>query len=107
MIRYLLVAIVTIAITSCSLFKPYHMDIQQGNELTATQISKIHTGMSKNDVIDTLGSPIQSSALDSNRYDYTYTMQENGGPIEVKRLSLYFKNNKLSNIEKSQDTLSK
>lgn len=107
MIRCLLVTIAAITITSCSLFKPYHMDIEQGNELTAAQISKIHTGMTKKDVIDALGNPVQNNALDSNRYDYTYTMQENGGPIEVKRLTLYFKNNKLNNIEKSQDTLSK
>lgn len=81
------------------------MDIEQGNELTAKQISTIHTGMTKTDVIDALGNPIQSSALDSNRYDYTYTMQENGGPIEIKRLTLKFKNNKLNTIEKSQSTI--
>lgn len=105
MIRCLLIAICTITMMSCSLFKPYHMDIQQGNKLTSAQISKIHTGMSKENVIDTLGDPVQSSAFDSNRYDYTYTKQENNGPIKIERLTLYFKNNKLSNIEKSQSTI--
>jgi len=81
------------------------MDIQQGNELTAKQISQIHTGMTKEDVIDALGSPIQNSALDDNRYDYSYTMQENGGPILVKRLTLYFTQDKLVDIDNSQSTI--
>lgn len=75
------------------------MDIQQGNEVTAKQIKQIHTGMSEKEVLKVLGQPIQSDALSSNRLDYTYTNQEQGGKITEKQLTLLFdKNGKLNKI---------
>jgi len=92
-------------LTGCSLFKPYHMDIPQGNQLTPEQTATLHTGMTKEQVIHLLGSPVQTNALDANRMDYVYTMQKNGGPIEEKQLSLFFDHNVLTRIEKKNAIL--
>ena len=70
------------------------MDIQQGNKITSQQIAKLHTGMSEKEVLKTLGQPVQSDALVSNRLDYTYTSQEKGETIKEKQLTLLFDNNK-------------
>lgn len=98
----LLIISLCILLTSCSIFKPYHMDIQQGNALSSEQAAKIHPGMSKKTVIETLGEPIQTDTLDKNRIDYIYTNQKSGGVIEEKRLTIFFKNNKVTKIINQQ-----
>lgn len=87
-----------LTLTSCSIFKPYHMDIQQGNEITADEITKIHTGMTQKEVLKVLGQPIQSDALTADRLDYTYTSQIKGEKIKEKQLTLLFNNDKLTKI---------
>ena len=74
------------------------MDIQQGNEITAEQITKIHTGMSKKEALKTLGQPIQADALSKDRLDYTYTLQKKGEQIKEKQLTLLFQKDKLIKI---------
>jgi len=83
------------------------MDIPQGKTLTIQQISEIHAGMTKEAVVHDLGTPIQgTSPYDQNRLDYVYSMQKNGGDINEKRLSIYFKNGIVSEIVK-KDYLNK
>lgn len=83
-------------LTSC---KPYQMDIPQGKNLTKQQIAQIKPGMSKETVLYDLGTPIQGiSPYDQNRLDYIYTFQKNGGVVNEKRLSIYFKNNVVTKI---------
>lgn len=79
--------------------KPYEMDIPQGKALSSQQVSQIKPGMSKEDVLRTLGTPLQGeSAYDVNRLDYIVTMQKNGGDITENRLSIYFKNGVVKEI---------
>lgn len=88
--------------------KPYQMDIPQGKTLSALQISQIKPGMSKEAVVQILGEPLQgSAAYDPNRLDYVTTMQKNGGIINEKLLSVYFKNNVVQKIEQKDDVASK
>lgn len=94
-------------LTGCSIFKPYHMDISQGNQLTSAQIAALHTGMTKEQVIGVLGTPVQTNALDAHRMDYVYTMQKSDGPIEEKQLTLFFSHNTVTKIEQKDTILAK
>ena len=87
----------SIWLTACS---SYHMDIPQGRQLTDAQVNTVHTGMQKTEVIQLLGQPLQSNPLDTQRIDYIYTLQLDGGPIQQKQLHLYFSKDVLTKIEK-------
>lgn len=104
--KYALPLFITILfLASC---KPYQMDIPQGKNLSAQQISEIHTGMTKESVLYILGSPLQgASPFDANRLDYIYTFQKNGGDIHEKRLSIYFKDNLVSKIVQEKYVMKK
>lgn len=81
----------TLILSAC---KPYQMDIAQGKPLSPKEIAMVKVGMSKAAVLTDLGTPLQGIApYDQNRLDYIYTLQKNGGAIEEKCLSIFFKNN--------------
>lgn len=86
--------------TGCSVFKPYVVDVQQGNVLNQNDVNNIKLGMSKDDVEAILGAPILSSSFDKNYLTYVYTNQINGGKIEQKQLQLYFTDDRLTKIDK-------
>lgn len=93
-----------LCLTAC---KTYQMDISQGKNLTTQEISQINVGMSKEAVLANLGTPLQgSSPYSKNRLDYIYTLQKNGGKIQEKCVTIYFKNNKVSSITQEDKVIS-
>lgn len=79
--------------SGCSAF--YKQDVEQGNLMTSAQIAKVHVGMTKDQVRYLLGTPVMSHVLDCDRWDYVYTCQISRGPMNVKRLSLDFRQGRL------------
>lgn len=97
--KHVLSVSILTSILLLSACKPYQMDIQQGKTLSEQQISQIKLGMTKEAVLQDLGTPLQGEpAYDTNRLDYIVTMQKNGGVIDEKRLSIYFKNGLVKEI---------
>ncbi|MFN3235321.1 MAG: outer membrane protein assembly factor BamE [Gammaproteobacteria bacterium] len=102
MIKKLTIALIFgLVLSGCSIIRPYHPIIKQGNKLDATQVAKVHTGMTKQQVISILGKPVLTNAFDTNRFDYVYTYQNHGGPIVKQKMSVFFKHGIVSRIEKS------
>ncbi len=102
---FLSILVSSLLLVSC---KPYQMDIPQGKKLSSQQISQIKPGMTKEAVILDLGAPLQGvSPYDTNRFDYIYTFQKNGGVINKKRLSIYFKNGVVKEIIQKDEIASK
>ena len=77
----------------------YVPTIKQGNVLSEQQINQLKKGMSKADVQYALGAPVLQNSIDPNRWDYIYTVKKVQKTLQEKRLTLYFKNNKLYKIE--------
>jgi outer membrane protein assembly factor BamE len=46
-----------------------------------------------------MGSPLIVDAFRDNRWDYVYVLREKGELVEQKRLTIYFDDDKLVNIE--------
>ncbi|SNX60899.1 Beta-barrel assembly machine subunit BamE [Nitrosomonas ureae] len=87
--------------TGCS-FLPhilYRIDVQQGNVVSDEMLEKLTLGMTKSQVLFVMGSPLIVDAFRENRWDYVYLMREKGDLIEHKRLTLFFENDTLINIE--------
>ena len=65
----------SVALSGCSLFSVYTIDLPQGTPITQTQAQKLQVGMNQNQVLYILGSPAIRDTLAPNRWDYIYDYQ--------------------------------
>ena len=77
----------------------YRMDVRQGNYLSEEQLSRLKVGLDKPSVVEIMGSPMLAHFLDQDRWDYYFYLKPGqGGAIQEKRLTLFFKGDKLVRI---------
>src|SRR5512135_789224 len=101
-IQIVLISALLAACSSASLptFKPYKVEIRQGNLITQDMRAKLKLGMSQSQVKAVLGAPLINDAYHANRWDYFYSLEQQGKVVESQRLTLYFdKQNLLSRID--------
>lgn len=98
--------VLSFCFSACTIYKP---DIRQGNELEEEAIAKLHTGMTKSQVAFILGSPSLQDPFHKNRWDYIRTLKQANKEMERRHLILFFENELLVRIDKSQlnNTVSK
>lgn len=92
-------AISVLSLSGCSLFRPYHQQIQQGNIITSQMIAKIKPGMTRKQVEFVLGTPNIQDPWHPHKLYYAYTNKEDGLPVVANRLVLSFKDGKLDSID--------
>ncbi|WP_034916438.1 MULTISPECIES: outer membrane protein assembly factor BamE [Erwinia] len=71
----------------------YRPDINQGNYLVATDVSKIHTGMTQQQVAYTLGTPMMRDPFGSNVWYYVFRQEPGHEPVTQQTLTLTFDGN--------------
>ena len=76
----------------------HKIDIQQGNLITQEMIDKLKPGMNRNQVRYLMGSPMVTDTFSQDRWDYFYSFRPGGKDTEQKRLTLFFKDDKLSHF---------
>lgn len=82
-----------------SLFPSYKLKIIQGNELEPRAVAALRPGMTKDQVLLLLGSPILRDAFHTDRWDYTFNTSRNGIIKERSNLTVYFENGVLVRTE--------
>lgn len=100
-IQIVLISALLAACSSASLptFKPYKVEIRQGNLITQDMRAKLKLGMSQSQVKAALGAPLINDAYHANRWDYFYSLRQQGEVVENQRLTLYFDKNVLARID--------
>jgi outer membrane protein assembly factor BamE len=86
-------ALLVVAAAGCSSNRwgfPYKVSVQQGNWITKDQVSLLRPGMTREQVRYALGTPMLTSALHSNRWDYPYFYRAGTGKIEERTLTILF-----------------
>lgn len=78
---------------------PYRIDIQQGNVITREQAEALQPGMPRLQVRDVLGSPLLTSVFHADRWDYVFTFQRQGQPLQQRKLAVFFKGDVLDRVE--------
>ncbi len=99
---FLLIISITFLQTGCIPYDFSRKYAQQGNLLSKKRINRLQIGMSKEDVSILMGTSLVSPLFSMDRWDYAYTWRKANHPLLVRHLVLYFKNNRLVHIEKSQ-----
>ena len=78
---------------------PYRIDIQQGNYVTQEMVSQLKSGMTKEQVRQTLGTPLLTDVFHAERWDYVYWRESSDGKREQRKLSVHFQDGKLARVE--------
>ncbi|MEC5387325.1 outer membrane protein assembly factor BamE [Uliginosibacterium sp. H3] len=100
--QLLLLAVVALGISACGVtqkLRPYRIDIRQGNYVTQEMAAQLSPGMTEEQVRFVMGSPLLVDPFHANRWDYIYSFAAGGKPAETRRITLLFKDNKLSSVE--------
>lgn len=96
-----------LALSGCSVFRVYTIDLPQGTPITSAQAAQVQVGMSADQVMYLLGSPAMKDTLNPNRFDYLYdytagTDGKRSGKQDVKNanqyLSVFFENGRVVRI---------
>lgn len=69
------------------LYKPV---VQQGNIMTEDMVAELHYGMTQDQVVEVMGSPVISNPFSTEVWNYVYTVKPGKQPLQVQRLTLTF-----------------
>jgi len=67
----LIISLCTLSLSAC--IRPYQPDIQQGNIINNSDLREIRYGMSKQEVLFILGTPMVIDPFNTARWDYFYS----------------------------------
>jgi len=73
----------------------HRIDIQQGAVITREMADQLKPGMTRDQVRFVLGSPPLTDVFHNDRWDYPYSMQKRGGPVERRNFTVVFEENRL------------
>jgi outer membrane protein assembly factor BamE len=76
----------------------YQIDITQGNYIEDEKLDQINLGMSQEQVIFILGSPMLIDEFDSSKWYYIRYIKPGGEPIQQEQVVFTFDNLLLTNI---------
>lgn len=85
----------------------YRIDIQQGNDVTQAMINKLKPEMTKNQVAYVMGTPLLIDVFHPDRWDYIYSFHPGNGQREQRRITLFFREDKLDRIEGDTRTVAR
>jgi outer membrane protein assembly factor BamE len=93
----------TLLISNCSNLRfpgVYKIDVAQGNIVTQDLLDQLKPGMSGNQVIYILGSPLIQDTFNENRWDYYYSMKSGRTEItKTSRVTVYFESSTYQRYE--------
>ena len=103
LLRFLLLALPFLAACSSSpgissMLSPYRIDVRQGNYVDQEMVAKLRPGMTRDQVRFALGTPLVSDIFHADRWDYVYRFQPGRGEPQLRRLVVFFVDDKLARV---------
>ena len=81
------------------IFSPYRVDIPQGNFVTEEMLAQLKEGMTRDQVRFVLGTPLVTDIFHADRWDYTFRMLKRNDEVLSSRVTVFFKEGKVSRFE--------
>ena len=92
------------AVVLSGCIRPYQPDIQQGNIINNSDLREIRYGMTKQEVLFILGTPMVIDPFNEQRWDYFYSKRDQSKRQTSQRLiTTLFEGNKLVKLEGDVD----
>ncbi len=76
----------------------YKLEVQQGNLVTQTAVSKLQRGMTKEQVQALLGTPLMKDNFNGNRWDYVFYQNKPESERKAQNITLIFEGDLLVNV---------
>lgn len=99
MTRLLQIVALILTLISLQACQYYGVHFTQGNILTSKKINKLHVGMSQEEVLRVLGTPVYENTFNTRRWVYVYTTQIRRERTKQKVI-LTFDHGRIANIER-------
>lgn len=80
-------------------FSPYRPDIQQGNFVSQEMLDQLKPGMTREQVLFVLGTPLLADVFHANRWDYPFYLARGNGELTTSRVTVYFKDDKVERFD--------
>lgn|SRR3990167_2074316 len=77
----------------------YHQVFDQGNILTPAKTQSVKVGMSSQEVVGILGTPVLENIYADNRLVYVYTQQPTRNKTIITRFIVTFQNNHVVDVK--------
>jgi len=98
----LVLAACLFGLTAC--IKPYQAPVQQGNIINNNDLKEIRYGMSKEEVLYILGTPMVTDPFNTERWDYFYSQKDrNKNQTTSRSVTAMFENDKLVELKGDVD----
>lgn len=78
---------------------PYRPDIAQGNFVSQEMVAQLKEGMTREQVMFVLGTPLLNDIFHAERWDYAFRYKKGNGEITNSRVTVFFKDNRLARYE--------
>ena len=78
-----------------NIFKPFKVNIQQGNFISQEMLVQLKEGMTADQVRFVLGTPLLTDVFHADRWDYAFRVQKNTGEITTSKVTVFFKEGKV------------
>ncbi|MCX7815712.1 MAG: outer membrane protein assembly factor BamE [Tepidimonas ignava] len=78
---------------------PYRIDILQGNVVVREQVEALQPGMSRQQVQAILGTPLVASIFHADRWDYVFTYQRQGQPVQRRVVTVWFDGDRMARAQ--------
>ena len=85
--------------TLVGVLEPYKMEIVQGNVVTKEQVAALTKGLTRTQVMMVAGTPLVASAFHGDRWDYTFSLQRQGKAPQLRRISVFFADDRMDRVE--------
>ncbi|TEW55990.1 outer membrane protein assembly factor BamE [Psychromonas sp. RZ22] len=76
----------------------YQIDVTQGNYIDSAKLAQIEIGMTQEQIIFVLGSPMLIDQFDSSKWYYVRYIKPGGEKVQQSQIILTFKDKKLTEI---------
>lgn len=78
---------------------PYKTNVQQGNWITSEQVAQLEKGMTREQVLFIMGSPILQDIFHAGRWDYLYFNKPGYGAEQERKFTVWFQGENLDRWE--------
>ncbi len=82
-----------------NVFRPYRVEIVQGNVVTKERAERVTPGMTRAQVRDILGTPLLTDVFHANRWDYTFLLNRPGTPTQLRVVVAWFEGDQLTRLD--------
>lgn len=97
--RPLALAATIFLLSSCEMLQPHKLTIEQGNAISLEEFESLYTGMTQDEVLQTVGAPMLMDSFHPERWDYVYRLKPGKGRERNSRFTLYFRDEILVKID--------